>query len=88
MGATKHKPVWPMVLIASVVAAVGILSLLVVDHGLWRKPEGVSVVRYATTAAAAKAVGAQVTPTPRPTLEPKAAGPKRVDPAIPEENKS
>jgi hypothetical protein len=88
MSATKRKTVWPMVLIASVIAAFGVLSLLVVDHGLWRRPEGASVVRYATTEAAAKAVGAQVTPTPKPTLEPKAPGPKRVEPAIPEENKS
>jgi hypothetical protein len=89
MGATNLKSHWPPVLIASAVAACGVISLLVVDHGLWRRPQGASVVRYATTEAAAKAVGATVTPTlPKSALEPPAPGPKRVQPAIPEENKS
>jgi hypothetical protein len=73
------------VAITTAVAAVGLLSLLIVDHGPWNRPhakgpEGV----YTTTAAAARAVGATVTPTePKPALEPVAPGPKPAQPANP-----
>jgi hypothetical protein len=68
-----------------VVAAVGLLSLLLVDHGPWNRPHALATETvYATTAAAAHAVGATVTPTaPKPRLEPVAPGPKPAQPANP-----
>jgi hypothetical protein len=70
---------------ATIVAAVGLLSLLLVDHGPWNRPHALgSETVYATTAAAAHAVGATVTPTaPKPPLEPAAPGPKPAQPANP-----
>jgi hypothetical protein len=70
---------------AMIVAAIGLISLLLVDHGPWNQPHAVgSETVYATTAAAAHAVGATVTPTaPKPPLEPAAPGPKRAQPVNP-----
>jgi hypothetical protein len=83
-----RRSVWPL-LIAIAVAALGVSGMLIFDHGLWdRRVETPLVVRYESTADAAKGARATVTPTtPKPTLEPAAPGPKRVQPAIPE-NKS
>jgi hypothetical protein len=83
-----RKSVWPL-LIAIAVAVFGVSAMLLVDHGLWdRRVETPLVVRYESTADAAKAARATVTPTtPKPALEPAVPGPKRVQPAIPE-NKS
>jgi hypothetical protein len=67
---------------ALTVAAFGLLSLLIVDHGPWNRPhaQGPQVV-YTTTAAAAQAAGAKVIPTePKPVLEPVAPGPKPAQP--------
>ena len=78
-------------LIAITVAVIGLVGLLLVDHGPWNKPhvKNETMIQYGTTAAAAAAVGATVTPTsPKPALEPVAAGPKRVQPAIPDQKKS
>jgi len=68
------------------IAAFGLLSLFVVDHGPWSKPHiQAANTRYATTASAAHAAGATVTPTdPRPVLEPVAPGPKPAQPINPE----
>jgi hypothetical protein len=71
--------------VTSAVAAIGLLSLLIIDHGPWNRPhaKGPDVV-YATTAAAAQAAGAKVTPTePKPALEPTAPGPKPAQPVNP-----
>jgi hypothetical protein len=47
------------------------------------------MAHYATAEDAAKAVGATVTPTtPKPALEPVPAGPKPVQPAIPDQKRS
>jgi hypothetical protein len=83
-----RRSVWPLV-IAIAVAVLGVIGMLIFDHGLWdRRVESPLVVRYESTADAAKAARATVTPTtPKPALEPAAPGPKRVQPAIPE-NKS
>jgi hypothetical protein len=83
-----RKSVWPL-LIAIAVAVFGLCTMLIVDHGIWdRQVESPLVIRYATTEDAAKAAQATVTPTtPKPALEPAEPGPKRVQPAIPE-NKS
>lgn len=78
-------------LIATAVAAVGLLSLFLVDHGPWNKPkvQDETMIQYGTTAAAAQAAGATVTETaPKPVLEPVAPGPKPAQPAIHDRNKS
>jgi hypothetical protein len=67
------RPVW----IASAVAAICLFALLVVDHGRWIWPQSAGLVRYPTTAAAAKAAGVTVTPTvPVLTLKSLAPYPK------------
>ena len=76
-------------MIATAVAAVGVLSLILVDHGPWNKPEIKGETMYGTTAAAAHAAGAAVTETqPKTALEPVAPGPKPAQPAMPDQNKS
>lgn len=78
-------------MIACAVAAVGLLSLLLIDHGPWNKPrvQNETMVQSDTTAAAAQAAGATVTETAhKPVLEPVAPGPKPAQPAIPDESKS
>jgi hypothetical protein len=73
------------VMVAAAVAVFGVMAILVVDHGPWSRPhvQGVEV-DYTTTGAAARAVGATVTPTePKPELEPVAPGPKPAQPASP-----
>jgi hypothetical protein len=80
-----HRRFWPLT-VASIVAALGLLSLLLVDHGPWNRPHAQEqgTVNYATTAEAAHAVGATVTPTaPKPALEPVAPGPKPAQPVNP-----
>jgi hypothetical protein len=73
-------------LIALAVAVFGMLAMLVVDHGPWSHPnvQTAEVANYKTTGAAARAVGANVTPTaPKTDLEPTAPGPKPAQPANP-----
>jgi hypothetical protein len=77
--------------IAIAVAAIGLLSLLLVDHGPWSKPsvQAGTMLEYGTTAGAAAAVGAVVTDTTtKSALEPAAPGPKPVSPAIPDQRKN
>src|SRR6266481_7075120 len=72
--------------IAIAVAILGILGVLIVDHGPWNKPrvQTAAIANYTTTGDAARAVGATVTPTePKPQLEPVVPGPKPVQPANP-----
>lgn len=60
-------------MIATAVAAVGLVSLILVDHGPWSAPkaESLTMIQYGTTAAAAQAASAVVTETaPKPVLEP------------------
>jgi hypothetical protein len=70
---------------ALAVAVFGLLSMLIVDHGPWNRPQvQTAEAHYATTSAAARAAGATVTPTmPKPELEPVAPVPKPVQPANP-----
>jgi hypothetical protein len=80
-----HRTSGPLVG-AVIVAAVGLLSLLIVDHGPWNKPHAQTqdTVNYATTTEAAHAVGAKVTPTaPKTEIEPAAPGPKPAQPVNP-----
>jgi hypothetical protein len=51
------------VTIVLTVAVIGLLSLFIVDHGLWNRPYAESARAHAATEAAAKADGAIVTPT-------------------------
>jgi hypothetical protein len=73
------------VVIALAVAVFGIVAMLVVDHGPWSRPMVRTAQVYTTTAEAAHAVGATVTPTMRqPEIEPIAPGPKPAQPANPD----
>ena len=74
------------VVIAMALAVLGVLPMLVVDHGPWSRPkvQTAEVANYGTTGAAVRAAGATVTPTaPRPALEPAAPGPKPAQPPDP-----
>jgi hypothetical protein len=72
--------------VAIAIAILGVLGMLVVDHGPWNKPkvQTVAMARYTTTGDAARAVGATVIATdPKPRLEPDAPGPNPIHPANP-----
>jgi hypothetical protein len=53
------------VIIATVVAVMGFVGLLLVNHGPWSKPnvKNETMIQHGTTAGSAAAVGAAVTPT-------------------------
>jgi hypothetical protein len=75
------------VMVALAVAILGVLAMLIVDHGPWSKPrvQTAEVAYYKTTGEAARAAGAQVAPTaPKPAIEPEPPGPKPAQPANPE----
>lgn len=79
---TLERPV----VVAMAVAGLGVLAMLIVDHGPWSSPKGqtAEVANYKTTGEAARAAGATVRPTaPKPALEPIAPGPKPVQPVNP-----
>ena len=70
--------------VAIAVAVLGVLSMLVVDHGPWSKPkvQHPMVANYSTTGEAARAAGAQVMPTEtKLDVEPNPPVPKPVHPA-------
>lgn len=81
----SNRTIRTPVVVATAVAVFGVMAMLVVDHGPWSRPHVQSAeVDYTTTGAAARAVGATVTPTaPKPELEPVAPGPKPAQPANP-----
>jgi hypothetical protein len=84
----RHHSMWTIrspLVFAMVVAVFGVMGILLVDHGPWNKPHlQTAEVNYPTTKAAAKAVGATVTPTePKPEIEPIAPGPKPAQPPNP-----
>ena len=84
----KAHSMWTLrspLVIAMVVAAAGVLGMLLVDHGPWNKPHlQTAEVHYPSTKAAAHAVGATVTPTTeKSAIEPDAPGPKPAQPANP-----
>jgi hypothetical protein len=73
-------------IVAAVVAVLGVLGMLIVDHGPWNKPkvQNPVVANYSTTGEAARAVGATVTSTePKSPVEPVPPGPRPVQPANP-----
>jgi len=72
--------------IAIAVAILGVLGMLIVDHGPWNKPhvKTAAVSNSTTTGDAARDAGATVIQTePKRRLEPDAPGPKPVHPANP-----
>lgn len=73
-------------LIAALVAILGVLGMLMVDHGPWSKPkvQPAASANYSTTGEAARAAGAKVMQTePKTLLEPDPPGPKPAQPANP-----
>jgi hypothetical protein len=72
--------------IAIAIAALGVLGILIVDHGPWSKPkvEPAFMASYSSTGEAARAAGAKVMPTePKLQVEPESPVPKPVHPANP-----
>ena len=72
--------------IAIAVAVIGVLGMLIVDHGPWNKPktQPAFMASYSSTGEAARAVGATVMPTePRLQVEPEPPMPKPVHPVNP-----
>jgi len=72
--------------IAIVIAILGVLGMLIVDHGPWNKPKvhTAEMANYSTTGEAARAAGARVMPSEKKSpLEPDAAGPEPVHPTNP-----
>ena len=70
--------------VAIVVAVLGVLGMLVFNHGPWNKPklQHPMVANYSTTGEAARAAGAQVMPTePKLDVEPNPPMPKPINPA-------
>jgi hypothetical protein len=85
---SQHHSMWTLrspLVAAIAVAALGVLGMLLVDHGPWNKPHlQTAGVHYPSTKAAANAVGATVTPTAqKPAIEPDVPGPKPAQPANP-----
>jgi hypothetical protein len=73
-------------IVALVVAVLGVLALLIVDHGPWTRPkvQTADVATYKTTGEAAHAVGAEVSPTqPKTPLETAPVAPEPEQPANP-----
>lgn len=72
--------------VAAVVAILGVFGMLIVDHGPWNKPkvQPAASANYSTTGEAARAAGATVMPTePKAPIEPVPPGPKPAQPANP-----
>lgn len=70
--------------VAAAVAVIGLVALLLVDHGPWNKPkiQNETMIQYGDTAAAANASAPA-----KPELN-RSHGPKPVQPAIPDQSKS
>jgi len=77
--ARLHGPERYSFAVLMAVAALGLIGLLLVNHGPWTKPkvQNEAMIQHGTTAGSAAAVGATVTPTDA------VPGPKPVAPAIP-----
>jgi len=80
---SKREGLHPVV-IALAIAIVGVLGMLIVDHGPWSRPhvQTADMASNGTTHDAARSAGAAVAPTaPKTALEPEPPGPKPVQPA-------
>ena len=84
----EEKPTFiPPLIAGTAVAAVGLLALLLFDHGVWNNSpvQSETMVQSATTTRTAQAAGATVTATPKSIpLQPIASGPKPAQPATPD----
>jgi hypothetical protein len=72
--------------IAIAVAVLGVLGMLIVDHGPWNKPkvQPAFMASYSSTGEAARAAGAKVMPTEsKLQVEPEPPMPKPVHPVNP-----
>jgi hypothetical protein len=72
--------------VAIAVAVLGVLGMLIVDHGPWNKPkvQPAFMASYSSTGEAARAAGAQVMPTEQKLqVEPNPPVPKPVHPVNP-----
>ena len=72
--------------VAIAVAVLGVLGMLIVDHGPWNKPKAqpAFMASYSSTGEAARAVGAKVLTTePKLQVEPEPPMPKPVHPVNP-----
>ena len=72
--------------VAIVVAILGVLGMLIVDHGPWNKPKAqpAFMANYSSTGEAARAAGAKVMPTEsKLQVEPEPPMPKPVHPVNP-----
>jgi hypothetical protein len=72
--------------IATAVALLGILAMLIVDHGPWARPRAqpAHMAMYRTTGEAARAAGAKVISTePKREFEPATSGPRPGQPINP-----
>jgi hypothetical protein len=84
MSRNAKRRIGSPVVIALAVAVLGMLAMLIVDHGPWSRPhiQTAETANYTTTDAAAQTARATVTATaPKPQLEPIAPGPKPAQPA-------
>lgn len=73
-------------LVAVAIAVLGVLGMLIVDHGPWNKPkvQTIAMAPDSTLGEAARGAGVMVMPSePKPRLEPDPPGPKPVHPANP-----
>ncbi len=82
----RHIGVRP-VIVALAIAILGIMAMLVVDHGPWSHPHARTAAlsdHHMTTTQAAHDAGASVAPTaPKPAVEPEPPGPKQAEPPNP-----
>jgi hypothetical protein len=81
-----RRPGGPPLKVAMLVAALGVLGMLIVDHGPWNKPkvQPAFMANYSSTGEAARAAGAKVMPTePKLQVEPEPPVPKPVHPVNP-----
>jgi hypothetical protein len=72
--------------VAIAVAVIGVLGMLIVDHGPWNKPkvQPAFMTSYSSTGEAARAAGAKVMPTEsKLQVEPEPPMPKPVHPVNP-----
>jgi hypothetical protein len=77
------KPVY----VALAIAIVGLLALLIGDHGPWNRAhvQPAHLAYHKTTGEAARAAGADIAPTtPQSALEPEPLVPKPIEPVNPQ----